>query len=129
MDATSANNVLNVTAKAIIDLLWGEVQDGELAIAVGRMDNAMHAAHAVIQHADMIPSILIAVEQLLHPEAAVWPNWMGMIQWTQELVARHPWAQQGTIVQMEYEFGDSSTNNNEDFQPPKEPMGVEEEEA
>ncbi|KIK76796.1 hypothetical protein PAXRUDRAFT_104443, partial [Paxillus rubicundulus Ve08.2h10] len=92
MDATSANNVLNVTAKTIIDLLCGEVQDGEWAIAVGRMDNAMHATRAVIQHADVIPSIVIAVEQLLHLEAAVWPNWMGMIQWTQELVACHPCA-------------------------------------
>ncbi|KIK78687.1 hypothetical protein PAXRUDRAFT_16741 [Paxillus rubicundulus Ve08.2h10] len=70
MDATSANNVLNVTAKTIIDLLWGEVQDGEWAIVVGRMDNAMHATRAVIQHADVIPSIVITVEQLLHPEAA-----------------------------------------------------------
>ncbi|KIK73308.1 hypothetical protein PAXRUDRAFT_21001 [Paxillus rubicundulus Ve08.2h10] len=93
------------------------------------MDNAMHAARAVIQHTDVIPGILIAVEQLLHPEAAVWPNWMGMIQWTQELVARHPWAQQGTIVRTEYEFGDSSTNDNKVLQPPKEPMGAEEEEA
>ncbi|KIK77338.1 hypothetical protein PAXRUDRAFT_17575 [Paxillus rubicundulus Ve08.2h10] len=67
MDATSANNVLNATTKTIVDLLWGEVQDGEWAIAVGRMDNAMHAAHAVIQHTDVIPGILIAVEQLLHP--------------------------------------------------------------
>ncbi|KIK74290.1 hypothetical protein PAXRUDRAFT_176190, partial [Paxillus rubicundulus Ve08.2h10] len=128
-DATSANNILNATTKAIVDLLWGEVQDGEWAIAVGRMDNAMHTARAVIQHADMIPSIVIAVEQLLHPEAAVWPNWMGMIQWTQELVACHPWAQQGTIVQTEYEFGDSSTSDNEVSQPPKEPMGAEEEEV
>ncbi|KIK74241.1 hypothetical protein PAXRUDRAFT_20078 [Paxillus rubicundulus Ve08.2h10] len=54
---------------------------------------------------------------------------MGMIQWTQELVARHPWAQQGTIIQMEYEFGDSSSNNNEVSQPLKEPMGAEEEEV
>ncbi|KIK77644.1 hypothetical protein PAXRUDRAFT_17364 [Paxillus rubicundulus Ve08.2h10] len=129
MDATSANNVLGVTVKTIADLLWGEVQDGEWAIAVGRMDNAMHAAHAVIQHADVIPGIVITMEQLLHPEDAVWPNWMGMIQWTQELVTRHPWAQKGTIVQTEYEFGDSSTNDNEVLQPPKEPMGVEEEEA
>ncbi|KIK78947.1 hypothetical protein PAXRUDRAFT_16602 [Paxillus rubicundulus Ve08.2h10] len=129
MDATSANNVLNVTVKAIIDLLWGEVQDGEWAIAVGWMDNAMHAAHAVIQHAEVIPSILIAMEQLLHPEAAVWPNWMGMIQWTQHSVAHHPWAWQGMIVWMEYEFGDSSTNNNKVSQPLKEPMGVEEEKA
>ncbi|KIK77150.1 hypothetical protein PAXRUDRAFT_17687 [Paxillus rubicundulus Ve08.2h10] len=129
MDATSANNVLNATAKAIVNLLWGEVQDGEWAIAVGRMDNAMHAAHAVIQHADVIPGILIAVEQLLHLKAAVWPNWMGMIRWTQESVTRHPWAQQGTIIQMEYKFGDSSTNDNEVLQPPKEPMGAEEKEV
>ncbi|KIK79142.1 hypothetical protein PAXRUDRAFT_16487 [Paxillus rubicundulus Ve08.2h10] len=127
MDATSANNVLNATTKAIVDLLWGEVQDREWAIAVGRMDNAMHAARAVVQHTDVIPGILIAVEQLLHPEAAVWPNWMGMIQWTQESVACHPWAQQGTIVWTEYKFGDLSTNNNEVLQPPKEPMGVKEE--
>ncbi|KIK76011.1 hypothetical protein PAXRUDRAFT_18510 [Paxillus rubicundulus Ve08.2h10] len=110
MDATSTNNVLNATAKTIVNLLWGEVQDREWEIAVGRMDNAMHATRAVIQHADMIPGIVIAMEQLLHPEAAVWPNWMGMIQWAQELAACHPWAWQGTI-------------------PPKEPMGVEEEEA
>ncbi|KIK76392.1 hypothetical protein PAXRUDRAFT_170115 [Paxillus rubicundulus Ve08.2h10] len=129
MDATSANNVLNATGKTIIDLLWGEVQEGEGAIAVGRMDNAMHATHAVIQHADMIPGIVIAVEQLLHPEAAVWPNWMRMIQWTQESVACHLCARQGMIVQTEYEFGDSSTNDNEVSQPPKEPMGAEEEEA
>ncbi|KIK75134.1 hypothetical protein PAXRUDRAFT_787142 [Paxillus rubicundulus Ve08.2h10] len=129
MDATSANNVLNATMETIVDLLWGEVQDGEWAIAVGRMDNAMHATCAVIQHADMIPGIVIAVEQLLHPEAAVWPNWMGMIQWTQGSVACHPWARQGTIVRMQYEFGDSSTNDNEVLQPPKEPMGAEEEEA
>ncbi|KIK72757.1 hypothetical protein PAXRUDRAFT_21620 [Paxillus rubicundulus Ve08.2h10] len=129
MDATSTNNVLNATAKTIVDLLWGEVQNGEWAIAVGRMDNAMHATRAVIQQADVIPGILITVEQLLHLEAAVWPNWMGMIQWTQELVARHPWAQQGTIIQMEYEFGDSSSNNNEVSQPLKEPMGAEEEEV
>ncbi|KIK76408.1 hypothetical protein PAXRUDRAFT_18244 [Paxillus rubicundulus Ve08.2h10] len=129
MDATSANNILNATAKTIINLLWGEVQYGEWAIAVGRMDNAMHAAHAVIQHTDIIPGILIAVEQLLHLEAAVWPNWMGMIQWTQELVACHPWAQQGTIVRTEYKFGDSSTNDNKVSQPLKEPMGAEEEEA
>ncbi|KIK78774.1 hypothetical protein PAXRUDRAFT_81283, partial [Paxillus rubicundulus Ve08.2h10] len=126
MDATSTNNILNVTVKTIVDLLWGEVQDREWAIAVGRMDNAMHAVCAVIQHADVIPSIVITMEQLLHPEAAVWPNWMGMIQWTQESVACHPWAQQGMIVRMEYKFGDSSTNNNEVSQPPKEPMGVEE---
>ncbi|KIK74949.1 hypothetical protein PAXRUDRAFT_19402 [Paxillus rubicundulus Ve08.2h10] len=130
MDATSTNNILNATAKTIIiDLLWGEVQDGEWAIAVGRMDNAMHTAHAVIQHTDVIPSIVIAVEQLLHPEAAVWPNWMGMIQWTQESVAHHPWAQRGMIVWIEYEFGDSSTNDNEVLQPPKEPMGADEEEV
>ncbi|KIK72004.1 hypothetical protein PAXRUDRAFT_125978, partial [Paxillus rubicundulus Ve08.2h10] len=122
MDATSANNVLNATAKTIVDLLWGEVQEGEWAI--GRMDNAMHAARAVMQHADVIPGIIIAVEQLIHPEAVVWPNWMGMIQWTHESVASHPWALQGTIVRTEYEFGDSSTNTNE-----AEPMGVEEEEA
>ncbi|KIK76885.1 hypothetical protein PAXRUDRAFT_17880 [Paxillus rubicundulus Ve08.2h10] len=90
MDATSANNVLNATTKTIINLLWGEVQDGEWAIAVGRMDNAMHATHAFIQHTDVIPGIVIAMEQLLHPEAAVWPNWMGMIQWTKESVAYHP---------------------------------------
>ncbi|KIK72797.1 hypothetical protein PAXRUDRAFT_21569 [Paxillus rubicundulus Ve08.2h10] len=129
MDATSTNNVLNATTKTIVELLWGEVQDGEWAIVVGRMDNAMHAVRAVIQHADMIPGIIIAMEQLLHPEAAVWPNWMGMIQWTQELVACHPWAQKGTIVWMEYKFGDSSTSDNEVSQPPEEPMGVEEEEA
>ncbi|KIK74561.1 hypothetical protein PAXRUDRAFT_19753 [Paxillus rubicundulus Ve08.2h10] len=93
------------------------------------MDNAMHAMCIVIQHADVIPGILIAVEQLLHPEAAVWPNWMGMIQWSQESVAHHPWAQQGTIVRMEYEFGDSSSNDNEVSQPSKEPMGAEEKEA
>ncbi|KIJ10062.1 hypothetical protein PAXINDRAFT_16908 [Paxillus involutus ATCC 200175] len=127
MDATSANNVLNATTNTIVDLLWGEVQAGEWATAVVRMDNAMHAARAVIQHADMIPGIVIAVEQLLHPEAAVWPNWMGMIHWTHKSVARHPWAQQGTIVQMEYEFGEPSTNNNEVSQPPEERMGVEEE--
>ncbi|KIK72681.1 hypothetical protein PAXRUDRAFT_21703 [Paxillus rubicundulus Ve08.2h10] len=124
MDATSANNVLNVTAKTIIDLLWGEVQEGEWAIAVGRMDNAMHAARAVMQHADVIPGIVIAVEQLIHREAAVWPNWMGMIQWTHKSVASHPWAHQGTIVHTEYEFGESSTNANE-----AEPMGAEEEEV
>ncbi|KIK82216.1 hypothetical protein PAXRUDRAFT_14855 [Paxillus rubicundulus Ve08.2h10] len=106
MDATSANNILNVTVKTIVNLLWGEVQDREWAIVVGRMDNAMHATHAVTQHADVIPGIIITVEQLLHPEAA-----------------------QGTIVQTEYEFGDSSTNDNKVSQPPKEPMGAEEEEA
>ncbi|KIK71851.1 hypothetical protein PAXRUDRAFT_22736, partial [Paxillus rubicundulus Ve08.2h10] len=88
------------------------------------MDNAMHAARAVMQHADVIPGIVIAVEQLIHPEAAVWPNWMGMIQWTHKSVVSHPWARQGTIVCTEYEFGDSSTNANE-----AEPMGAEEEEA
>ncbi|KIK72071.1 hypothetical protein PAXRUDRAFT_22439 [Paxillus rubicundulus Ve08.2h10] len=129
MDATSTNNILNATTKTIINLLWDEVQDGEWAIVVGRMDNAMHAARAVLQHADVIPGIIIAMEQLLHPEAAVWPNWMGMIQWTQELVTHHPWAWQGTIVQTEYEFGDSSTNNNTVLQPLEEPMGAEEEEA
>ncbi|KIK77979.1 hypothetical protein PAXRUDRAFT_165224 [Paxillus rubicundulus Ve08.2h10] len=129
MDATSANNVLNATMKTIVDLLWGEVQDGEWAISVGRMDNAMYAARAVIQHADVIPSIVIAMEQLLHPEAAVWPNWMGMIQWTQESVACYLWARQGMIVWTEYEFGDSSTNDNKVSQPPKEPMGAKEEEA
>ncbi|KIK77819.1 hypothetical protein PAXRUDRAFT_17248 [Paxillus rubicundulus Ve08.2h10] len=127
MDATSANNILNATAKTIVNLLWGEVQDGEWAIVVGMMVNAMHAARAVIQHADMIPGIVIAVEQLLHLEAAVWTNWMGMIQWTQESVACHLWAWQGTIIQMEYRFGDSSTNDNEVSQPPKEPMGAKEE--
>ncbi|KAF8833715.1 hypothetical protein BDN67DRAFT_985841 [Paxillus ammoniavirescens] len=71
MDATSANNVLNVTANTIVDLLWGEVCNREWATAVGRMDNAMHAVYAVIQHADVIPGIVIAVEQLLHPEAAM----------------------------------------------------------
>ncbi|KIK75395.1 hypothetical protein PAXRUDRAFT_18755 [Paxillus rubicundulus Ve08.2h10] len=121
MDATSTNNILNATAKTIIDLLWGEVQDREWAIA--------HTVHAVIQYTNVIPSIVITVEQLLHPEAAVWPNWMGMIQWTQELVACHPWARQGMIVQTEYKFGDSSTNDNEVSQPPKEPMGAEEEEV
>ncbi|KAF8833891.1 hypothetical protein BDN67DRAFT_985723 [Paxillus ammoniavirescens] len=111
MDATSTNNILNATANTIVDLLWGEVQEGEWATAVVRMDNAMHAARAVIQHADMIPSIIIAVEQLLHPEAAVWLNWMGMIHWTHKSVACHPWAQQGTIVHTEYESGEPSTNN------------------
>ncbi|KIK82484.1 hypothetical protein PAXRUDRAFT_14718 [Paxillus rubicundulus Ve08.2h10] len=129
MDATSTNSVLNATVKTIVNLLWGEVQDGECVIAVVRMDNAMHTTHAVIQHADVIASIVIAMEQLLHPEAAVWPNWMGMIQWTHELVARHPWAQQGTITWMEYKSGNPSTNDNKVLQPPEEPMGVEEEEA
>ncbi|KIJ08692.1 hypothetical protein PAXINDRAFT_18187 [Paxillus involutus ATCC 200175] len=129
MDATSANNILNATANTIIDLLWGEVQAGEWATVVVRMDNAMHATRAVIQHADVIPGIVIAVEQLLHPEAAVWPNWMGMIHWTHESVARHPWARQGTIVRTEYEFGKPSTNDNKVSQPPEERMGVEEEEA
>ncbi|KIK75874.1 hypothetical protein PAXRUDRAFT_18607 [Paxillus rubicundulus Ve08.2h10] len=106
MDATSANNVLHATVKTIVDLLCGEVQDGEWAIAVGRMYNAMHATRAIIQHADMIPGIIIAVEQLLYLEAA-----------------------QGTIIQTDYEFGDSSTNDNEVSQPLNEPMGAEEEEA
>ncbi|KIK79963.1 hypothetical protein PAXRUDRAFT_159894 [Paxillus rubicundulus Ve08.2h10] len=120
MDANSANNILNVTAKTIVNLLWGEVQDREWAIVVERMENAM---------VYVIPSIVITVEQLLHPEAAVWPNWMGMIQWTHELVARHPWAWQGTIVQTEYKFGNSSSNDNEVLQPPEGPMGAEEEEV
>ncbi|KIJ07850.1 hypothetical protein PAXINDRAFT_18982 [Paxillus involutus ATCC 200175] len=130
MDATSANNVLNATANTIVDLLWGEVQAGEWATAVVRMDNAMVPRRACCHpHTDVIPGIVIAVEQLLHPEAAVWPNWMGMIHWTHESVARHPWARQGTIIQMEYEFGEPSTNDNEVSQPPEERMGVEEEEA
>ncbi|KIK78937.1 hypothetical protein PAXRUDRAFT_119750, partial [Paxillus rubicundulus Ve08.2h10] len=127
MDANSANNVLNATTKTINNLLWGEVQDGEWEIVVGWMDNAMHATHVVIQHTDMIPGIIIAVEQLLHPEAAVWPNWMGIIQWTHKSVACHLWAQQGMIVQTEYKFGDSSSNDNDILQPPEEPMGAEEE--
>ncbi|KAF8835537.1 hypothetical protein BDN67DRAFT_984560 [Paxillus ammoniavirescens] len=129
MDATSANNVLNVTTNTIVNLLWGEVQEGEWATAVVRMDNAMHAACAVIQHADVIPGIVIAVEQLPYPEAAVWLNWMGMIHWTHESVTRHPWAQQGTIVRMEYKSGELSTNDNEVLQPLEERMGAEEEEA
>ncbi|KIK71784.1 hypothetical protein PAXRUDRAFT_22839 [Paxillus rubicundulus Ve08.2h10] len=128
MDATSANNILNATAKTIVDLLWGEVQEGEWVIAVGRMDNTMvrnnNTSCTMTARADVIPSIVIAVEQLIHPEAMVWPNWIGMIQWTHESVASHPWARQGTIVHTEYEFGDSSTNANE-----VEPMGAEEEEA
>jgi hypothetical protein len=41
MDATSANNVLDATAKTIVNLLWGEVQDGQWEVAVERMDNAV----------------------------------------------------------------------------------------
>ncbi|KIK79537.1 hypothetical protein PAXRUDRAFT_16284 [Paxillus rubicundulus Ve08.2h10] len=112
MDATSANSVLNATAKTIVDLLWDEVCDGEWAMTVGRMENAMHTACAVIQHAEVIPSIVIAVEQLLHPENSVWPDWMAMIGWTEESVTRHAWARKGTIVHTEYESGDSSSNEN-----------------
>ncbi|KAF8835190.1 hypothetical protein BDN67DRAFT_1015764 [Paxillus ammoniavirescens] len=129
MDATSTNNILNVTTNTIVNLLWGEVHNREWATAVGRMDNAMHAVRAVLQHTDVIPGIVITVEQLLHPEAVVWPNWIGMIHWTHESVACHPWAQQGTIIRMEYEFGEASTNDNEVLQPPEEQMGVEEEEV
>ncbi|KIK77111.1 hypothetical protein PAXRUDRAFT_167782 [Paxillus rubicundulus Ve08.2h10] len=116
MDATSTNSVLNATTKTIVDLLWGEVQEGKWEMAIRRMHNAMHGACAVIQHADVIPGIVIAVEQLLHPENVGWPDWMGMIGWTHKSVACHAWAWQGSIVHTEYESGDSSTNKNEGLQ-------------
>ncbi|KIK80616.1 hypothetical protein PAXRUDRAFT_127900, partial [Paxillus rubicundulus Ve08.2h10] len=127
MDATSANSVLNMTTKTIVDLLWGKVQEGEWGMAVKRMENAMNATHAVIQNADVIPGILIAVEQLLHPPNASWPHWMAMIEWTQESIAHHAWARSGRIVCMEYKFGTASNDKEEGSQQPEDVLAVEKE--
>ncbi|KAF9222863.1 hypothetical protein BS17DRAFT_818180 [Gyrodon lividus] len=104
MDAIAANLVLNATTKTITNILWGEVQGGEWDIVVERMENAMCAAHAIIQHANVIPGIVIAVEQLLHPQDTQWPHWMAMIEWMHESVSRHEWAQHGR-VQLEEVLG------------------------
>ncbi|KIK91622.1 hypothetical protein PAXRUDRAFT_149107 [Paxillus rubicundulus Ve08.2h10] len=122
MDATSANSVLNATAKTIVDLLCGKVQGGEWGMVVKRMGNAMNTTHV-----DVIHGIVIAVEQLLHPQNAAWPHWMAMIEWTHKLVACHAWARNGRIVCMAYEFGTTSNNDKECLQQPKEVSAREEE--
>ncbi|KIK93876.1 hypothetical protein PAXRUDRAFT_144062 [Paxillus rubicundulus Ve08.2h10] len=124
MDATTANSVLNMTAKIIVDLLWGEVQEGEWGMVVEIMENVMNAAHAVIQHVDVMPSIVIAVKQLLHLPNAARPHWMPMIEWMDKLVAHHAWARNGRIVCTEYKFGMESNDNEEVLQQPKDVSAV-----
>ncbi|KAF9218784.1 hypothetical protein BS17DRAFT_770453 [Gyrodon lividus] len=104
MDATTANLVLDATAKTIVNILWGEVQGGEWDTAVERMENAMRAACTIIQHANVIPGIVIAVEQLLHPQDMQW------------------------LVCTQYKSGSTTTDQNEFSQQLEEVSGMEEEE-
>ncbi|KIK74360.1 hypothetical protein PAXRUDRAFT_175940, partial [Paxillus rubicundulus Ve08.2h10] len=123
----SANSVLNMTTKTIVDLLWGEVQEGEWGMAIEIMENAMNAAHTVVWHGDVIPGIVIAVKQLLHLKNTAWSHWMVMIKWVHELVACHAWVRNGRIVHMAYKFGTASNNNKEGSQQPMEVLAMEEE--
>ncbi|KAF9226981.1 hypothetical protein BS17DRAFT_765099 [Gyrodon lividus] len=112
MDAATANLVLDATAKTIVNILWGEVQGGEWDTTVERMENAMHAARAIIQHANVILGIVIAVKQRLHPQDMQWPHWM-----------------HGCIVCTQYESGSATTDQNEFSQQLEEVLGMEEEET
>ncbi|KIK75810.1 hypothetical protein PAXRUDRAFT_18666 [Paxillus rubicundulus Ve08.2h10] len=80
-----------MTTKTIVDLLWDEVWEGEWGMVAERMDNAMNATHTVIQHVDVIPGIVITVEQLLHPMNAPWPPWMAMIKWMHDWLSTVHW--------------------------------------
>ncbi|KIK76453.1 hypothetical protein PAXRUDRAFT_169918 [Paxillus rubicundulus Ve08.2h10] len=124
MDATSANSVLNVTAKTIVDLLWGKVQEGEWGMVVKRMENSMNATCAVIQHVDVISRIVITVEQLLHPQNTAWPHWIAMIEWTHKSVTCHAWARNGRIICTAYKFLTTSNNDKEGLQQPEELLAM-----
>ncbi|KIK72610.1 hypothetical protein PAXRUDRAFT_180340 [Paxillus rubicundulus Ve08.2h10] len=117
----------NVTTKTIIILFWGKVQEGEWGMSIERVENAMNAACAVVQHVDMIPGVVIAVKELLHLQNAAWPHWMAMIKWMHKLVTHHAWVRNGRIVHMAYKFGTTSNNDKEGSQQPEEILAGEEE--